>query len=595
MKNINEKLTESEIAKAKKFKVSKETCTKFNITNDNYGFTWPILIDSLAWQYRSWLCTKATTRAAETARWTFKTYSQCLIFLFKLCNFTDWNGIILRKDKSTHLSTTIVTMKKVTNMLLKNYDIDLTQTSIHAFKWIYGENKIENKIVHPNKRVILFDSIGKYSDSQLGKEFEVGGIGDIWADEMSSPAKDIIEESDEEIYSNIQMLLGSAIRGEYTINDEPILEFCTYIPKADEGGNYILENDSSSSYASISIFSDGKENQISIQVEKSYFYKNGVNLTFTLNPWEENNFFHERYFEDIWPTSYVLEQNLLNQNILTYTANLDEESIFLVRASAWLAKDNAFMNPATERYLRKLKSTDYTYYRTIALGQILESSDLSKFTYRTDLKSVILRQTEPNEISILTIGIDWGFSKIKSKKSAITVSGVSNWNGLKWEKIYFLADWWAISKSNYVDSEDKKIESAAKFISNIYDEYKNYINKKPFVWYDLQDKVTARQIQKLLSDKYGLNLVFFPGAKHKSVLNKWDITARQAYFKGLLSSGRCTMNIRKCLLLYKELNNCINSKGSLIRDKRCANDATTALEYSWTNLHKIVNTTKLEK
>ncbi|WP_339021357.1 hypothetical protein [Spiroplasma endosymbiont of Atherix ibis] len=264
----------------------------------------------------------------------------------------------------------------------------------------------------------------------------------------------------------------------------------------------------------------------------------------------------------------------------------------LIRATSWMAKACGIMSSRTEMHLINVMVKNPGKAEGIVLGYIAEDDNLSLFTYRphmdntnifnlkdslTDKKTILIDKKE-YIIKHLTFGLDWGFSKIKAKNSAITVEGYSDWNSehKAYEYTFSLGDWHAITKSNKVDSEEIKILNAAKFIYETFNKWKRYLHYIPIVWYDLQDKVTAWQVQKEL-EKLGLKFNFLPGAKH--VQKKWDRSDRQAWMQQILASKRYFIDPRISPLLYKEITQSRLAKGSLQADKNSKDDAITALGY----------------
>lgn len=571
--------------------LSKNSISKFSIDVENInkiGFTWDVFINLIPWPFRRFICTGKQDRIAETARYTGKSWLFALDKLFRLITFNDENSIVGRYDFSTHKNTTWVQFQKVANLLEQEFDIQIGPENINGLKWIM--TKDEGYILW-NKRKIQFESIGKFKDSTLGMEFVVGGLGGIWVDEASKqPKESTTEDIGKLIYDNADTILGSAVRSEYSGFNESIPEFETEVPFVNDDGFYVL--DLNGKEFPVWDEENRKLIQVKFKTEKIYYFKT-THLDFSLNGWDPENMLHEKYFEDLWELSFEIKQQMLNLNSAYYEdTDLD---CALIRATSWMAKACGIMSSRTEMHLRNVMIKNPGKAEGIVLGYIAEDDNLSLFTYRPHMdntnifnlkecltdKQTILIDNKDYIIRHLTFGLDWGFSKIKAKNSAITVEGYSDWNNehKAYEYTFALGDWHAITKSNKVDSEEIKIINAAKFIYDTFTKWKRYLHYLPIVWYDLQDKVTAWQVQKEL-ERLGLKLKFLPGAKHAQ--KKWDRSDRQAWMQQMLASKRYFIDPRISSLLYKELIQSRLAKGSLQADKNSRDDAITALGYSRT-------------
>lgn len=573
--------------------INKEIVEKFNIDVDSInatGFTWEKFISLIPWPFLRFICSEKQDRIAETARFTGKTFVESLDTLWHLITFWDYNAIVGRWDFKTHKNTTWVAFNKVARMLTKN-DVDLS--------WLSWIDKKDEMLIKFNGRSITFDSIGKFNDSALGMEFLQGGLGKIWVDEASKPPKESsIIDIGKDIYENADQILGSAIRGSYSGNGQIIPQFSAEVPMINENGEYVLDSKNGKEFP---IFNE-RTNKIEMLKFKTEIihYRKRAHLDFSLNGWDPSNHLHETYFEDLWELTYELEQNILQYNSSTFEDK--DKDCFLMRASSWMAKACGYMSHQVEEYLKAQIKKNPNKAKGIVLGYVVEDDDLSKYTYRNnldnvkiiDLKSTLKGGTIKLEdgnypINHLVFGLDWGFSKIKAKNSAITCTGFSRWND-GWEAVIALKDWKAVTKSNKVDGEDIKIKNAAAFIFENYNYWKDYLSHDPIVWYDLQDKIAARQVQIELVN-LGLDIKFLAGAKHEA--KKWGIPQRQLYFQNLLSSGRFFIDPSQSKLLWKELYDSKLANDSLIADKRSKNDATTALGYSFSMMRYSVKTSSI--
>ncbi|MCL8213761.1 hypothetical protein LD119_00712 [Mesoplasma sp. JKS002660] len=562
--------------------MNKATREKYRINESNCGFDWEVFIKAVPLPFIEWLLAPATERLAETARWTGKTDAMTNWYLFCFLNFTDWNGLVGRKDKLTHRQTTINTFLKVAKRLEVKFGITIGPENPYGIKWTIDD---PNPSIEYQGRVIRFISIGKFSDQDLGMEFVNGGLGDVWSDEASKPSKDDVpSDNGLEIYQNASSIEGSAIRSDYQAPSEPIKDWKVEVPDTDNLGQVIDDL----SGKEFTFYVDGVAKVRKLKTKLIYFYKR-TRKTFTLNPWDPANYFHDHYFEDLWEKDYQTNSSLLNQNCVLRSFN--DGQVILMRARAWMAKDGRYLSKRIEDHLHQIKKTNYAYYETVVNGEILESDDLSKYVFREDMKRLnFIDLNKTNYLGKLriypeyiTIGVDWGWSKPKAKKTAVEVVGYfgKDTKMRAWEHEVYWDELSFVSKSNAVDDEQWKIEKAAEFIFQNWKKFQPQFKSVIYVWVDEADKAVANSLRQEIWRKHGIKIPFVLGAKHDSQ-NGWGVNSRTQFWKEILSSGRAFIDPKRTPLIYKELFQMMHSKDSFKRNPLCANDAITAIEYSRT-------------
>ncbi|AGY41636.1 hypothetical protein mflW37_5690 [Mesoplasma florum W37] len=321
-------------------------------SKNNFNFTFDVL--DRVWNdlLKEPFSTKSLFHAMSGAKGFGKTFLICLLALFLVCNFEDYNAQLAKYTYASAKESYFKTMKKVMNFLHENYGVTVIEQIGQNKNALIKEFNSESKCgwVFENGReinVIGFDNTSKWE----GVPAAIGEIGMFAIDEVIPLGEEIIDEA-EYVYKLVN-LMTQVVRGKnLTTCFEPLPQLKGIIPLP------------------------FNENETWQMYKKHY-------IIFGFNNHDTNHPIYQMFMDEIAPLTDEVKEEL-DLNAVSYR----EDPTFLnmgatvIRGTTAINKDN--LNPKVMELAKGIKQRWPETYNTLFKGDE-NQMQIDKYAYRKDL------------------------------------------------------------------------------------------------------------------------------------------------------------------------------------------------------------------